>query len=376
MQYIRNQTSEGRKPNNKRNLSFVVISSLFSILYTSPSFSQNFFSNLFKGDGSKRKSLYEKHSDISFGVGTSNYYGDIAPFNRPIQSTLQNIHWNASFNFTRHFSPHISGRVGFTWARIAADDNKFEGVPGLDQLYMRNIHFRNDVKELAVTGIYNFIAESRSFRNRDKIIPYAFAGIAIFHHNPVAKVPTDYAGSEASPGEWVSLQPLSTEGQGLNGYPDQPYNLINVSIPFGVGVRYKLNRAWDLGFEVGVRYTFSDYLDDAGGYAANYSDLQGLSQVFGHREIEKIAALSGKDRENFIRNYIYTQGTKVINVTSPMPADRIDYLDPNLRSLSSLATAFDEEGRNSSSRLNDMYLLTSFRIIYHIAPNIKCPAIR
>ncbi len=371
-----NHRSDEHKLKAGRKFIFPTLFALFSILCISPCYSQNFFSNLFKGDGSRRKSNFEKHSDISFGIGTSNYYGDIAPFNRPIQSTLQNIRWNASFNFTRHFSPHLSGRVGFTWARISADDNKFEGVPGLDQLYMRNAHFRNDVKELAVTGIYSFIPESRSFRSRDKIIPYVFAGIAVFHHNPEAKVPTDYTGSEASPGEWVSLQPLSTEGQGLNGYPDQPYNLVNVSIPFGAGVRYKLNRTWDLGFEVGVRYTFSDYLDDAGGYAANYSDLQGLSQVFGHREIEKIAALSGKDRESFIRNYIYTQGTKVINVTAATPADRIDYLDPNLRSLSSLATAFDEEGRNTSSRLNDMYLLTSFRIIYHIAPSIKCPVIR
>ena len=104
----------------------------------------------------------------------------------------------------------MSGNIGFTWARIAADDNKFEGVVGLDQLYMRNVHFRNDVKELAVTGIYNFIPESRSFRNRDKIIPYVFAGIAAFHHNPEAKVPKDYAGSEASPGEWVSLDRKST----------------------------------------------------------------------------------------------------------------------------------------------------------------------
>lgn len=357
-----------------RKLIFSTFFILFSVLHVSPSFSQNFFSNLFKGDGSRRKSNFEKHSDISFGIGTSNYYGDIAPFNRPIQSTLQNIRWNASFNFTRHFSPHLSGRVGFTWARIAADDNKFEGVPGLGQLYMRNAHFRNDIKELAVTGIYNLIPESRSFRNRDKIIPYVFAGIAVFHHNPEAKVPTDYVGSEASVGEWVSLQPLSTEGQGLNGYPNQPYNLISVSIPFGVGIRYKLNRTWDLGFEAGVRYTFSDYLDDVGGYYADPQDLlqvSTLSAAMGHRENEKIAALSGKDREAFIRNYYATQGTKG---SPPNPA----FLDATLFPLNSLPT-FDGafgEGRNSSSRLNDMYLLTSFRIIYHIAPSIKCPVIR
>lgn len=369
-----NHISNRLKSKSGRKLIFSSFLILFSTIYISPSFSQNFFSNLFKGDGSRRKSNFEKHSDISFGIGTSNYYGDIAPFNRPIQSTLQNIRWNASFNYTRHFSPHLSGNVGFTWARISADDSKFEGVTGLDQLFMRNVHFRNDVKELSVTGIYNFIPENRSFRNREKLSPYVFAGIAVFHHNPEAKTPTDYTGSEASPGEWVSLQPLATEGQGLNGYSAQPYNLINVSIPFGVGIRYKLSHYWDLGFEAGVRYTFSDYLDDTGGYYADATDLanaNSLSAVFGHRENEKFSALTGKDREAFVRNYY---ATRIVNRQDPNPA----FLDATLFPLSTLPT-FDGafgEGRNSSSRLNDMYLLTSFRIIYHIAPTIKCPVIR
>ena len=363
-----------RKLTKRRKMIFPAFFVLFSILYMSPSFSQNFFSNIFKSDGSRRRSNFEKHSDVSFGIGTSNYYGDIAPFNRPIQSTLQNIRWNASFNYTRHFSPHLSGNVGFTWARIAADDSKFEGVPGLDQLYMRNVHFRNDVKELSFTGIYNFIPQNRSFRNREKIMPYIFAGIAVFHHNPEAKTPTDYSGSDVAANEWVSLQPLNTEGQGLIGYSDQPYNLINVSIPFGMGVRYKLNHYWDLGFEAGVRYSFSDHLDDVGGYYADPSDLAAvgsLSAAMGHRENEKFTALTGKDREAFVRNYYATQGTK------GSPANPA-FLNATLFPLNSLPT-FDGafgEGRNSSSTLNDMYLLTSFRIIYHIPPSIKCPVIR
>ncbi|MES2517173.1 MAG: DUF6089 family protein [Bacteroidota bacterium] len=341
---------------------------MFFVSLENPCFSQSLFSKIFNGDGSKRKSLYEKHSDISFGIGTANYYGDVAPFNRPIKSTLQNIRWNASFAFTRHFTPHFSGRASLTWVRIAGDDNKYEGVAGLEQLYMRNAHFRNDIQELAFTGIYNLIPESRSYRNRPQIIPYLFAGIAVFHHNPVAKVPTDYAGSEASPGEWVSLQPLNTEGQGLAGYTDQPYNLINVSIPFGAGIKYKLNKNVDLGFEVGIRYTFSDYLDDVGGYFANLSDLasfSSLSAAMGHRENEKYAALTGKDREPFIRNYYATK----VN-----PA----YSDPNLTPFSSFPELDGTIGgvRNSSSKLNDMYVLTTFKIIYHIAPSIKCPVIR
>jgi hypothetical protein len=345
---------------------------LMSILSTS-CFAQSFFSKLFNQDGSRRRSLYERHSDIHFGIGTANYYGDLAPITRPLKSTIQNINWNLSLGFTRHFSPHFSGNVSLTWARLTGDDNKFENIVGVEQLFMRNAHFRNDVQELAVTGQYNLIAEARSFRNRPKVIPYLFAGIALFHHNPEAKVPTDYTGSEASPGDWVSLQPLRTEGQGLTGYTDQPYNLINVSIPFGFGVKYKLNKLWDLGFETGFRYTFSDYIDDVGGLYADSGDLRAnstLSEVFGHRENEKYAALTGKDREAAIRLYYATQGTKN---SPPNPA----YLG-NLIPISSLPQ-FDgalDENRNSFNKLNDIYLLTNFRIIYHIAPSIKCPVIR
>lgn len=346
----------------------LMLSILLASCYVNHGFSQSFFSKLLNGDGSKRKSLYEKHSDISFGIGTANYYGDIAPITRPIQSTIQNIRWNASFAFTRHFSPHFSGRASLSWVRIAGDDNKFEGVVGLEPLYMRNAHFRNDIQELAITGIYNIIPEARSYRNRSQWIPYVFAGIAVFHHNPVAKVPTDYVGSEAAPSEWVSLQPLNTEGQGLTGYPDQPYNLFNVNIPFGMGVNYKINKKVDVGFEVGLRYTFSDYLDDVGGNYADKNDLlsiSNLSAAMGHRENEKFAAYSGKDREPFIRNYYATR----LN-----PA----FADPNLVPIGSLPELDATTGgiRNSFSTFNDMYLLTTFKVIYHITPSIKCPVIR
>ncbi len=349
-----------------QKMGLMLLCLVFCIIAT-PCYSQSFLSKLFKSDGSRRKSMYEKHSDISFGIGTANYYGDLAPYNRIIKSTLQNINWNIGVDFTRHFSPHWSGRASLTWVRLTGDDNKFEGVAGLEQLYMRNAHFRNDVQELALTGIYHLIPETRSYRNRPKINPYLLAGIAIFHHNPEAKVPTDYKGSEASPGEWVSLQPLNTEGQGLPGYTEQPYNLINANVHLGAGVKYKLDRSWDVGFEVSVHYTFSDYLDDVGGYFADKADLSAfssLSAAMGHRENEKIAAWTGRDREAFARAYYVARGYPIS--------------DPNLFPVGSFPELDTQNGgvRNSSSKLNDMYVLTSFKIIYHLAPTIKCPVIR
>ena len=351
----------------KRILLFYVLIMLLSI-FSTPCFAQSFFSKLFKSDGTSQKSMYEKHSDISFGVGTSNYYGDLAPLNRPIKSTLQNISWNIGVDFTRHFTSHFSGRASLTWARLKGDDNKFEGVAGREYLYMRNAHFRNDVQELALTGIYNLIPEARNFRNRSKINPYLLAGIAVFHHNPEAKVPTNYVGSEASRGEWVSLQPLNTEGQGLPGYADQPYNLVNANVHFGAGINYRLDRNWDLGFEAGVRYTFTDYLDDVGGNYANKADLaafSSLSAAMGHRENEKTASWTGRDREAFARAYY---------------AERVNpaFSDPNLFPIGNFPDIARTTGseRNSASKFNDMYILTRFKIIFHIAPSIKCPVIR
>lgn len=314
-----------------------------------------------------QKKLFEKHSDIAFGIGTANYYGDIVPINRPIQSTLQNIRWNLSFDLTRHFSPRFSGNVALTWVRIAGDDNELEGVAVQQNAFMRNAHFRNDIQELSFKGIFNIIRGSRNFQKRATITPYLFLGFAFFHHNPVAKVPLDFVGSEATAGEWVSLQPLHTEGQGLASNPKSKYELFALNFPLGFGLKYKINRKVDLGVEIGVRYNLTDYLDDIGGNYANYNELLTISPLaaaMGHREYELIAVNSGNNREAAIRQYLARNVNPI-------------YANPSLTPVSSFPNVFPQgSARNGASRLDDIYLLTTFKLIYHIAPQIKCPVIQ
>ena len=343
-----------------------IYNTILALFLCSPVFSQSFISKMFSRENAP-KVLYEKHSDISFGIGTANYYGDVVPISRPIPSTLKNIRWNVGVDFTRHFSPRFSGNVSLTWVRIFGDDNQLEGIPVQQNAFMRNAHFRNNIQELAFKGIYNLVSENRYYYKRPNLIPYLFAGIAIIHHNPVAKVPLSYTGTEANPGDWVSLQPLHTEGQGLAGYSDSPYSLFAASIPFGIGLRYKLNRKLDLGFEIGIRYSLTDYLDDIGGNYADYNDLLAanpLSAAMGRREYEMVAAYSGNNREAAIRNYLATN----IN-----PA----YNDPRLTPVSSFPDIFNKNStRNGASRISDIYVLTSFKLVYHLTPSIKCPVIR
>jgi hypothetical protein len=103
-------------------------------------------------------------------------------------------------------------------------------------------------------------------------------GVAGFLHNPQAIAPaTDLNGAPLSEaGQWVKLRPLGTEGQYSTlqptdvNYGIKPYSAIQVAIPFGLGVRLKLNEVLDLAADVAFRYTFTDYLDDL---SQNYVDL-------------------------------------------------------------------------------------------------------
>ena len=76
-------------------------------------------------------------------------------------------------------------------------------------------------------------------------------------------------------GNWYELQPLGTEGQGLEAYPNKEfYSLYEMAIPFGGGIKYAINESLNLNVELGWRFTFTDYLDDISGTYAEYFVLQ------------------------------------------------------------------------------------------------------
>ena len=65
--------------------------------------------------------------------------------------------------------------------------------------------------------------------------------------------------------KWYKLHPIGTEGQGiLEG--SKKYSRITGLLSVGGGFRLSLNRYWGVGFELGMRKTFSDYMDDVSTY--------------------------------------------------------------------------------------------------------------
>lgn len=295
------------------------------------------------------------YSSVTFGGGTSTYLGDLAGYAQPIKSLFTLPRWNVGLGYTRQFTPHFAARAMFTWARITGDDytyNKNNLEDNLPQ-YARNLHFRNDLKEFAITGIYNFKADGRNPENRAKITPYVFGGVALVAHSPEALTP-DSAGAAQ---RWVKLQPLHTEGQGQPGR-EKPYSLVTIAIPVGIGVRYKLNESFNVGAEIGYRYAFTDYLDDVGpGTDAPRDTQQGIASSITNRRFERLAA---RDKNHPDRYQVLVDMFN--NGTNEQKA--------------AIQDALTNSARGGKGVFSDGYILTNFSIQYIIPTKIKCPPIK
>ncbi|GHB53722.1 DUF6089 family protein [Persicitalea jodogahamensis] len=306
-----------------------------------------------------KSSNFVPYSSVSVGIGTSSYYGDLAPYSRPFASTFGMMRWSVTADYTRHFTPRFGARASFTWARISGDDFQMnKGSNGRALSFARNLHFRNDLKEFALTGIFKIIPDSRSYDRRPQFSPYIFAGIAAVAHNPMARVP-DLDGNQ-----WVKLQPLGTEGQGSPGDYAKPYSLVQLAIPVGFGLRYKINQRFDVSAELGFRFTSTDYLDDVSG---NYPDpnvlKDDLSRAMSNRSAEPTAARKGGDRTAGLRNFLAEQyGINDAGIDPFVAIGQTDYASPGTP-------------RGNPAR-KDSYMLGSIHLTYIIGSPIKCPPLK
>ncbi len=160
------------------------------------------------------------------------------------------------YNFGRYVSLKIQAYKGV----ISGSDANFENL----LVSRRNLSFRSDIFELGAQWEFSFTYFGES--QRRMAAPYFFVGASWFHFNPKALYE----------GEWVALQPLGTEGQGVFPGCGEPYALRQWAVPLGVGFVMSLGRHVNLGFELGFRKTFTDYLDDVSG---TYPDQFILAEV-------------------------------------------------------------------------------------------------
>ncbi len=161
----------------------------------------------------------------------------------------------------------------------------------------RNLDFKSNVWELyTALELFPLMMFNKYDDYDPRLKPYAFAGIGLFNFNPKGSL-TSTNGTKT----WHELHPLRTEGQGMAEYPTKkPYNLTQVNIPMGFGLKYELSDRVNVGTELLYRKTFTDYIDDVSTtyINANYFDtyLPAADAAIARRIHDKVIALTPANR--------------------------------------------------------------------------------
>lgn len=200
--------------------------------------------------------------NVNLYGGFSNYIGDLQ--SSPYTTKQSNGAFGAGVQYD--LTGHFSLLSNLMYGRISAAD----GYSSQADLRARNLNFESVITEWNVLAEYNLL-DLREHR----LTPYAFVGLAIFHFNPYSYDTT---------GKKVYLRPLSTEGEGLPQYPNRkPYALTQIAIPFGGGIKFRITDGVTLAYEIGMRKTFTDYLDDV---SSTYVDEATLLAARGPEAVE------------------------------------------------------------------------------------------
>ncbi len=189
--------------------------------------------------------------EVGYMAGVTLYHGDLGRFYET------GIRPGTGFYGRYNFSYPVSCRINLLYARAGSWDHENPSS---------NLSFRSYLFEYSAQLEFYITKPKSGYKNYSlkygkktyyayhfPLTSYFFIGIGQCHFNPRAKY---------LDGKWYSLQKLSTEGQGVFVTRDPPYPLVTPVIPVGVGGKWTLNGPYYIGFELGFRKTFTDYLDD------------------------------------------------------------------------------------------------------------------
>ena len=205
---------------------------------------------------------------LVIGIGAANFLGELGGANQigtyfvkdlEIKTTRPSV----AIGYRKKFNQRFALKGGLYYMRVKGDD-QLTTEPFRQN---RNLNFRSDIVEGSIQAEVFFtkdknghlyrIKNAKGAKNYD-FQGYIFGGVGAFFFNPQGYYN----------GKWYNLKPMSTEGEGMDGGPKN-YSRFSVCIPYGIGVSEAVGKLWTIGLEIGIRKTFTDYIDDVSG---NYYD--------------------------------------------------------------------------------------------------------
>lgn len=306
--------------------------------------------------------LFKKTQDYytSFGIGggSSHYFGDLSPYSKFYYALYSNVRWNGTLNYEYNLNERFGARFAGSYIQIFGNDMTYGGSIAdskLKRQRIRNLHFRNDMAEFTLTGLYTFIPlENRRNKNQPlQWSPYIGGGIGILAHNPKARLPIQDPDGKIisevnSKGkmhvmEFAPLKPMNNEGQDAGVV--KTYSSIVPVFPLVLGIKTKINNNLILSLEGSLRIPLTDYLDDVG--SNPYVNMN-----MSYRANEDYDAYTGKPRVQQFRDAVGSTD-EIFPITSAQ-----DYLDMS---------------KPRGGKHLDSYIVTQIKLNYIINSGVKCP---
>ncbi len=209
----------------------------------------------------------------SFGV--MNSLTDLGGKKGPGKNFVKDLRWktakpSAGVFILANYLDKISVRLEGTFGQVVGFDSILKNVASSTTgRYERNLSFKSKISEFQLAAeIHPLMFKNFDEQDPPLLSPYAIAGVGYYSFDPKAQLN----------GQWFSLQPLHTEGQGFPEYPDRKnYKLNQINIVTGMGLKYQISPLLNARLEYVHRILSTDYLDDAStGYidpAAFYANL-------------------------------------------------------------------------------------------------------
>ena len=205
-----------------------------------------------------------KRYEAVIGIGTTNIFSDLGGridasmfFIEDItfRDTRPSIYAGARYKINQKFSTKLALIYGY------GKTEDFEGSRNEGRQFLAKTHL------IEVSGHFEYylIQETKRYRsaamynrrgmlnNYSTISAYIFGGIGL----------TKY---------WTTLE---REPRPTDTYDDR--NKFIPAFPLGVGLKYIISDKWTIGYEIGGRYTFCDYIDGFKPSASKHNDIYWIS---------------------------------------------------------------------------------------------------
>jgi hypothetical protein len=161
---------------------------------------------------------FAKPTHIAYSIGSTGYFGDIAPFRNYATTALKSARFSAGIEVSRSLKSNLTHRINLNYVMLNSSDKYYDSCASFSTNFYRGKSFTADLIDVSTSYEYGV--------NHLKLNPYFFSGIGL----------------------------MLTQVRGGNMQTA-------LNVPLGIGVKTAINKKIALALELNYRYTSTDLVD-------------------------------------------------------------------------------------------------------------------